>query len=170
MPLSHSASLVEKTDHHCTWLNTCVGAKVQTLSTVLRAASHYYYQNYLAFFAFVVSGVLCASLAVAASIFHIVLARDARLNGRWLQGWEEIGSLVVGILALAILIPKVGLLGYHLRYSLASLLQPQSNEIYRLVWMGKTTIEMVSHQAIFLDLKLTSAIFAATASSRAERA
>ena len=72
-------------------------------------------QNYTSFFAFVTASTLCGFFVVGVSIAHIVLASNEREDGSVLQGWEEIGALAVAIAAVAVLLPLLGLLGYHLR-------------------------------------------------------
>lgn len=70
-------------------------------------------QNYLPFFVFLTSAVITAILAIAFSIVHLVDVD--RGNATPLSTWEEIGSLVILVLAAGVGCPVLGLLGYHLR-------------------------------------------------------
>lgn len=63
---------------------------------------------------------------IAFSVVHLVLRHQE--TGEVFEDWEDIGTLVVAILALAVALPMSGLLGYHIM----------------LTWSNRTTIEMVS--------------------------
>ncbi|KDE05951.1 hypothetical protein MVLG_03637 [Microbotryum lychnidis-dioicae p1A1 Lamole] len=109
---------VEHTDHHCTFLNNCIGRR-----------------NYTPFIAFLVSAILCAVWAIAFSAWHIghqqALSRDpinaADFRRPWITRWDVIGSIVVAVIAFALLVPIFGLFTYHAR----------------LIWTNRTTIEML---------------------------
>ncbi|GAA6055620.1 hypothetical protein NBRC10513_007077 [Rhodotorula toruloides] len=80
---------VERTDHHCAFLNTCIGRR-----------------NYLPFFLFLLSATLLASLSIALSGVHIAFG-----GPRW--DWQRIGSLVVLVLTAVVSAPVGCLAVYH---------------------------------------------------------
>ncbi|BGP35679.1 Eukaryotic peptide chain release factor GTP-binding subunit [Rhodotorula toruloides] len=65
---------VERTDHHCAFLNTCIGRR-----------------NYLPFFLFLLSTALLASLSIALSAVHVAFG-----GPQW--DWQRIGAFVVMVL------------------------------------------------------------------------
>ncbi|KAM0754656.1 hypothetical protein T439DRAFT_377104 [Meredithblackwellia eburnea MCA 4105] len=95
---------VYHTDHHCTFLNNCIGRR-----------------NYTSFIAFLISAILCSIYAIAFSAWHASNQWSSNLR------WDTIGSIVVAVLAFALLCPIFGLFGYHCK----------------LLWENRTTIEML---------------------------
>lgn len=94
-------------------------------------------RTYTSFLAFLVSTTFCILLAVGFSIAHTVLANTNAANGvRPLSTYQQIGSLIVAIAAFFLGLPVIGLLGYHVR----------------LLWLGRTTIEMVRSRVLGLHL------------------
>jgi len=87
-------------------------------------------RNYNSFIAFLISAVICAFLAIGTSIAHLVIRiRESRNVGDSFFGdWRNVGTIVVLVITGISVIPVLGLLGYHTR----------------LIWLGRTTIEMVS--------------------------
>lgn len=89
-------------------------------------------RNYTPFIAFLVSATICAIYAIAFSAWHIAHKhKQAAASGTHWATWDVIGSFIVALLAFALVCPIGGLLGYHLR----------------LLWINRTTIEMVRRGA-----------------------
>ncbi|BGP20486.1 hypothetical protein JCM10213v2_008647 [Rhodosporidiobolus nylandii] len=116
---------VEGTDHHCAFLNNCIGRL-----------------NYLPFLSFLLSAVLCSIYSIVFSAWHIYRtttlphppSNPSSSSIQW--NWETIGALVVAILAFGLLVPVGGLAAYHAR----------------LVWSNRTTVEMYEHLSLSLSL------------------
>ncbi|KAH8921450.1 zf-DHHC-domain-containing protein, partial [Atractiella rhizophila] len=89
---------VEHTDHHCTFLNNCIGRR-----------------NYTPFIAFLTSAVFLCQYVLALTIYHLVDVSNESEKGGFVVDWHTIGALIVGILALAACIPIAGLWSYHAR-------------------------------------------------------
>ena len=101
----------EQTDHHCSYLNNCIGRR-----------------NYSSFIAFLVSSAISGSVILGASIAHLVIRAKHTSGHVFWREWRTLGTLIVLVITAVSLGPIVGLLGYHCR----------------LIWLGRTTIEMVS--------------------------
>jgi hypothetical protein len=91
---------VDHTDHHCTFLNNCIGRR-----------------NYTSFIAFLVSAVLCAIYAIAFSAYHISRRHLDSLDptspdyrSTWSSRSEVAGSFFVAIVSFLLLVPVMGLL------------------------------------------------------------
>jgi palmitoyltransferase ZDHHC9/14/18 len=109
-------------DHHCTFLNTCIGRR-----------------NYFSFFAFLFTAILACFLSIIFSILHIyylTVPQDQTLpRGGFGQG-KNFGqalkatplSAVIFLLSIAVVLPVMVLFVYHVR----------------LVCMNRTTVEQVS--------------------------
>ena len=113
---------VENIDHHCTFLNTCIGRR-----------------NYFSFFAFLLTSIFSCFLAIVFSVLHIYyLTRplDYSLPGGGNGEGKNFGqalkatplSAVIFLLSIGVVIPLLTLFGYHVR----------------LVCMNRTTVEQVS--------------------------
>ncbi|GAA5988481.1 hypothetical protein JCM11641_007165 [Rhodosporidiobolus odoratus] len=98
---------VEGTDHHC------IGRL-----------------NYLPFLSFLLSAVLAGFYSIAFSAWHIW--RASTLFTHWSTRWDTIGAFVVIILSFGLLVPVLGLAGYHAR----------------LVLSNRTTVEMLRPAAL----------------------
>ena len=101
----------EQTDHHCSFLNNCIGRR-----------------NYTSFIAFLVSACFCGLFVVGVSAAHLCIRAKYAGAAAFLKDWRTAGSLAVAALVLAFVFPVFGLLCYHIR----------------LIWLARTTIEMVS--------------------------
>lgn len=101
----------EQTDHHCSFLNNCIGRR-----------------NYTSFMVFLISTTLCALLVVGVSVAHLVIRATAVGANAFLKDWRTAGTLAVLAITIFTALPIIGLLVYHTR----------------LIWLGRTTIEMVS--------------------------
>ncbi|GAA5947900.1 hypothetical protein JCM10213_007643, partial [Rhodosporidiobolus nylandii] len=120
---------VEGTDHHCAFLNNCIGRL-----------------NYLPFLSFLLSAVLCSIYSIVFSAWHIYRtttlphppSNPSSSSIQW--NWETIGALVVAILAFGLLVPVGGLAAYHAR----------------LVWSNRTTVEMLRPPALRASLSPTT--------------
>ncbi|GAA5894638.1 hypothetical protein JCM8208_006032 [Rhodotorula glutinis] len=85
---------VERTDHHCAFLNACIGQR-----------------NYLSFIAFLLSAVVAGLYSLAFSAYHI----SRRASASQLRQWDTIGAIVVLVATFAFLVPVGGLAAYHAR-------------------------------------------------------
>ena len=65
---------------------------------------------------------------VGTSIAHLVSRIRHTDEGEYWKEWRVIGTIVMLVITVASIVPVVGLLGYHCR----------------LIWLSRTTIEMVS--------------------------
>ena len=83
-------------------------------------------RNYSSFIAFLVSAVICVLFAIGVSIAHLV--QGSAQDGSFWDDWSNIGSIALIVLTAGIGMPVMGLLCYHCR----------------LMWISKTTIEVVS--------------------------
>ncbi|GAA5839844.1 hypothetical protein JCM9279_005183 [Rhodotorula babjevae] len=83
---------VERTDHHCAFLNACIGQR-----------------NYLPFIAFLVSAVVAGLYSLAFSAYHI----SQRASASQLRQWDTIGAIVVLVATFVFLVPVGGLAAYH---------------------------------------------------------
>lgn len=115
-------SILDWIDHHCTFLNTCIGRR-----------------NYFSFFAFLLASILSCFLAIIFSVLHIYyLTRPVTFSlpgGGFGSGKSFAGSLratplsaVLFLLAVGLVVPLLVLFGYHIR----------------LISMNRTTVEQVS--------------------------
>jgi len=100
----------EQTDHHCSFLNNCIGRR-----------------NYNSFIAFLISAIITALFVIGITVAHMEVRANAVGSHDFLLEWRTLGSLVVGILTIASVLPVMGLFVYHCR----------------LIWLGRTTIEML---------------------------
>lgn len=89
---------VEKFDHHCTWIGTCVGKL-----------------NYRVFYLFVLSLFALAIYILVLSILNLVFAANESLepNGSLDSVRTHPYSVVLGIYTFIFLIFVTGLYGYH---------------------------------------------------------
>jgi palmitoyltransferase ZDHHC9/14/18 len=89
---------VEGCDHHCQWVNNCVG-----------------HRNYTSFFAFVTSAVLTLALVIVTTAVHLAdISHDQHISfGRALG--RGAGSAVAFCLALVVIGPLSALAVYHIR-------------------------------------------------------
>ncbi|TFY77651.1 hypothetical protein EWM64_g6362 [Hericium alpestre] len=89
---------VDGCDHHCQWVNNCVGRR-----------------NYTYFFAFITSAALTLCLVIVTSALHIYLVtrRDHVDFSHALN--EAAGSAVVFSLSIVVVWPVAALLSYHMR-------------------------------------------------------
>lgn len=91
-----NASLLENEDHHCIWLNNCVGKR-----------------NYRSFFTFISTAFLLCCYVIAFSLVHLL--------SLYLEGDRSFGhvlsrapvSLLLAILCFILAMPVGGLTGYH---------------------------------------------------------
>ncbi|GAA6024207.1 hypothetical protein JCM11491_001285 [Sporobolomyces phaffii] len=83
---------VELTDHHCAFLNNCIGRR-----------------NYFPFLAFLVSANLLLAYSIAFTAYYISLTPSSP------RRWDSIGSYILLALLLAVTIPVAGLGLYHAR-------------------------------------------------------
>lgn len=104
---------VERTDHHCAFLNNCIGRR-----------------NYRPFIVFLTSAVACAFYAIAFTLYHVVYALTEADSTGW--RWDTVGAVVTAVLAVVVVTPIAGLLGYHIR----------------LMWSNRTTIELLRPAAL----------------------
>jgi hypothetical protein len=88
-------------------------------------------RNYNSFIAFLLSGIVCGLFVIGISVAHLVVQSGDVGTAAFLSGWRTIGTLVVLIVTTAAIMPLIGLTGYHCR----------------LIWLGRTTIEMVRTHA-----------------------
>ncbi|KAK9898629.1 hypothetical protein P389DRAFT_167155 [Cystobasidium minutum MCA 4210] len=86
----------EQTDHHCSFLNNCIGRR-----------------NYSSFVACLIAAVICCAFTIGVSIAH--LARKASSGDGFWNDWRNIGSIILLALSTAVAIPISGLLAYHCR-------------------------------------------------------
>jgi hypothetical protein len=100
-------------------------------------------RNYLPFIVFLISTVLLAIYVIVFSIIHLVInhKKYSGTSTDAISRWDSVGSVIVIILSFAVVVPIGGLLGYHLR----------------LMWMNRTTIEMVSRRVFCLVITLVHA-------------
>ncbi|GAA96578.1 uncharacterized protein L969DRAFT_17861 [Mixia osmundae IAM 14324] len=107
----------ERTDHHCTFLNNCIG-----------------YRNYMPFMAFLCTAVLASLWMFAFSVTHLWQLHREQVaiasNSNFLSTWQAIGTFIVTIWSFGFAVPITLLFLYHLR----------------LIWLGRTTIEMLRRQ------------------------
>lgn len=112
---------VENIDHHCTFLNTCIGRR-----------------NYFTFFAFLIASILCACISIVFCVLHIYyLTRSPQTplpaggfgEGKSFQQALKATPLsaVVFFLSIAVLIPITTLFCYHIR----------------LICLNRTTVEQI---------------------------
>lgn len=101
---------VALTDHHCTYLNNCIGHK-----------------NYLPFFVFLSTAVLCCVWSVCFCAYLVARQKRELPSDQWPGEWHVAGSTAVAAASFILLCPIGGLWVYHLR----------------LVLTNMTTIEMV---------------------------
>ncbi|UZJ51409.1 hypothetical protein CBS101457_000729 [Exobasidium rhododendri] len=112
---------VENIDHHCTFLNTCIGRR-----------------NYFSFFAFLMAAILSCFIALIFSILHIYyLTRPVTspLPGGGFGEGKNFGqalkatplSAVIFFLVIGVMVPLLTLFGYHAR----------------LISMNRTTVEQI---------------------------
>jgi palmitoyltransferase ZDHHC9/14/18 len=87
---------VEGCDHHCQWVNNCVG-----------------HRNYTSFFAFLTSAVLTLALVIVTSAIH--LAITARQEGFKHAVNHGAGSAVAFSLGILVIWPITALAVYHIR-------------------------------------------------------
>lgn len=107
----------EQTDHHCSFLNNCIGRR-----------------NYSSFIAFLLATIVCLAFAVGVSAAHLARKASSANGSSFWDDWRNIGSIALIVLSVAVMIPITGLFGYHCR----------------LIWLSKTTIEIVSVLLVFL--------------------
>lgn len=112
---------VENIDHHCTFLNTCIGRR-----------------NYFTFFAFLIASILSACISIVFCVLHIYyLTRSPQTQlpaggfgeGKSFQQALKATplSVVLFFLSIAVLIPITTLCSYHIR----------------LICLNRTTVEQI---------------------------
>ncbi|PWN42006.1 zf-DHHC-domain-containing protein [Ceraceosorus guamensis] len=112
---------VENIDHHCTFLNTCIGRR-----------------NYFSFFSFLIAGITLCCLCLVFSAVHLYLLTrrldDPLPGGGFGSGLDFAGALrkaplsaVLFLVPIWVLVPLCVLFGYHMR----------------LVSMNRTTVEQI---------------------------
>ncbi|THH13862.1 hypothetical protein EW146_g6400 [Bondarzewia mesenterica] len=95
---SHLRHCVDGCDHHCQWVNNCVGRR-----------------NYTYFFAFIFSATLTLCLVIVTSALHLYLiTRKEHTNFRHAVN-EGAGSAVAFCLSIIVIWPVAALLSYHMR-------------------------------------------------------
>jgi len=87
---------IENEDHHCVWLNNCVGKR-----------------NYATFFTFIVSCVLLCCYAIAFSLAHVLLVYTASEESFQASLLRTPISFFVAIFCFVLLLPVGCLTGYH---------------------------------------------------------
>ena len=70
---------------------------------------------------------MCGLFVIGIGVAHLVVQSRDVGTAAFLSGWRTIGTLVVLIVTTSAIMPLIGLTGYHCR----------------LIWLGRTTIEMV---------------------------
>ncbi|MCO5590187.1 hypothetical protein L7F22_044156 [Adiantum nelumboides] len=112
---------VENIDHHCTFLNTCIGRR-----------------NYFTFFAFLIASILCACISIVFCVLHIYYLTRSTQTPLPAGGFGEGKSfrqalkatplsVVLFFLSIAVLIPITTLFSYHIR----------------LICLNRTTVEQI---------------------------
>lgn len=112
---------VENIDHHCTFLNTCIGRR-----------------NYFTFFAFLIFSLLACFISIAFCVVQLYLLTrptTQRLPGGGFGEGKDFGqalkhaplTAVVFLLSVMVTAPLLTLFGYHVR----------------LVGMNRTTVEQI---------------------------
>lgn len=112
---------VENIDHHCTFLNTCIGRR-----------------NYFTFFAFLISSILACFLSIAFCVLHIYyltrstqtrLPRTGFGEGKTFRQALQATpvSAVLFFLSIGVVIPLLTLFSYHVR----------------LICLNRTTVEQI---------------------------
>ena len=88
----------EQTDHHCSFLNNCIGRR-----------------NYSSFIACLIAAVICCAFTIGVSIAHLAQKASSSGGGDFWNDWRNIGSIILLTLSAAVMIPIGGLLAYHCR-------------------------------------------------------
>ncbi|KAG2205415.1 hypothetical protein INT47_007200 [Mucor saturninus] len=97
MPLPKEVLINENEDHHCIWLNNCVGKR-----------------NYTTFFTFVVGGTLSCSYIIAFSLAHVIILCLETTDKSFEKALAKAPvSFVVALICLILLFPICGLTFYH---------------------------------------------------------
>ncbi|GAA5963173.1 hypothetical protein JCM3765_003634 [Sporobolomyces pararoseus] len=101
---------VELTDHHCAFLNNCIGRR-----------------NYFPFLSFLLSSTLLLIYSIIFTSYYI-----SKRSTTFASRWDSIGSYIILVMLVIVLIPLGGLFIYHLRLVLNNqttieMLRPKSS-------------------------------------------
>ncbi|KAI8083903.1 DHHC palmitoyltransferase-domain-containing protein [Thamnidium elegans] len=88
---------VENEDHHCIWLNNCIGKR-----------------NYTAFFTFIVCCTVLCCYVVSFSLTHVIIVCLARTDKSFLLALSQTPvSFFIAVFCFVLLFPISSLTGYH---------------------------------------------------------
>lgn len=94
---------VDITDHHCTFLNNCIGKR-----------------NYLSFYTFLITSIVSSALVISLSSYHLYYAHSHPSGSEdFLSSYQTIIALIVIIFSFLLMVPILGLFLYH-TYLIAS--------------------------------------------------